>query len=329
MNIYEIAKKAGVSTATVSRVINNSPKVSEKTRAKINKLMEEENYIPSAFARGLSGSSVKSIGILTIDIRDQYFASVIHSLEQELSLHKYNVILCNTGGESDTQRNYISLLMQKKIDILILVGSVFKYDELKEVIKSVSIKVPVIIVNESVEGDNIYSIVSNEGEGIEKLVLYLKELGHREFVYIKTSDSYSAKRKVKGFRNSTDNSAILIGENSLDSTAVLANKILDLEIRPSAIVCDEDITALGIIQQLTKRGFSIPIDFTVTGFNNLIFSQCSNPLITTIDSKSSAMGLSAARLALDILEKRNVPTLSTINTKLIIRESSSVNTRGV
>lgn len=323
MNIYEIAQKADVSTATVSRVINNSSKVSEKTRAKITKLMEEENYLPSAFARGLSGTSAKSIGILTIDIRDQYYASVIHSLEQELSLSKYNVILCNTGGESDIQRNYISLLLQKKIDVLILVGSVFKNEKLKEIIDLVSKKIPVIIVNENVDGENIYSLICEESKGMNNLILYLKSLNHKNFVYIKSSNSFSAKRKLSGFKLSLHNQPIFEVSKEKGDAKIVVNNILKLKIKPTAIICDEDLTALWIIQELTFRGFNVPKDFSVTGFNNLTYSLCSNPPMTTVDNKSSTMGLTAAKIALNILDLKNVPNVTKLSTELIIRSTTS------
>lgn len=329
MNIYEIAEKAGVSTATVSRVLNNSPKVSEKTREKIHKLMKEENYLPSAYARGLSGTPAKTIGILTIDIRDQYFASVIHSLEQELSLHQYNVVLCNTGGELDDQRNYISLLLQKKVDALILVGSVFKNPQLKGLISQVTEKIPLIIVNEKVEGENIYSIICDEGQGIADAVLNLFESGHRDYVYIQAGETYSARRKMKGFlkagktvENHNITKRVLKTEKDLQSAHTVAKDIAAMNPRPTAIVCGEDLTALGIMQELMRLGFSIPEDFSVTGFNNSIYSECSTPPLTTVDSQSSAMGLAAARLSLDILSERKVPTLSTIDPELIIREST-------
>jgi len=329
MNIYEIARKAGVSTATVSRVLNDSPKVSEKTREKIHKLMKEENYLPSAYARGLSGTPAKTIGILTIDIRDQYFASVIHSLEQELSLFQYNVILCNTGGELDDQRNYIELLLQKKMEALILVGSVFKNPQLKGIISRVAEKIPMIIVNEKVEGDNIYSIICDEGQGIKDAVLELYKNDHREFVYIQAGDTYSAKRKMKGFLDAGKDVCGLITENrilevetDLQSAHKIVKKILSMNPRPSAIICGEDLTALGIMQELTKQGYTIPGDFSVTGFNNSIYSECATPPLTTIDSQSSAMGLAAARLTLDLLGGRKVPSLSRISTEMVIREST-------
>ena len=330
MNIYEIAQKAGVSTATISRVLNNSPRVSQKTRDKILKLMEEENYLPSAYARGLSGTPAKTIGILTIDIRDQYFASVIHSLEQELSLHQYNVILCNTGGELDDQRNYISLLIQKKVDALILVGSVFKNPHLKGVINKVAAEIPLIIVNENVEGDNIYSLICDEGKGIKEAVLHLYEGGHRNFVYLKAGDTYSARRKLNGFLSSKKiisdlnlEKNILDTKTGLEAARAIVPEILAITPRPSAIICGEDLTALGAMQELIKRGFTIPDDFSVTGFNNSIYSMCSTPQMTTIDSQSSAMGLAAARLALDVLNKRQVPSLNRISTELILRESTA------
>jgi LacI family transcriptional regulator, galactose operon repressor len=329
LNIYEIAEKAGVSTATVSRVLNDSPKVSAKTREKIHKLMKEENYLPSAYARGLSGTPAKTIGILTIDIRDQYFASVIHSLEQELSLHQYNVILCNTGGELDDQRNYIELLLRKKVEALILVGSVFKNPQLKGVISQVAEQIPLIIVNEKVEGNNIYSIICNEGKGIKDAVLKLHKNGHRNFVFIKAGDTYSSRRKMKGFidaeeeyRELKTNGRILEIGTDLQNAHRIVGKILSLKPRPTAVICGEDLTALGIMQELAKQGYSIPDDFSVTGFNNSIYSECSTPPLTTIDSQSSAMGLAAARLSLDILAKRKVPKFNTINTEFIEREST-------
>lgn len=291
--------------------------------------MEEENYIPSAFARGLSGSPARTIGIITIDIRDQYFASVIHSLEQELSLHQYNVILCNTGGIVDDQRNYINLLLQKKVEAVILVGSVFKNPQLKGAISLVTGRIPVIIVNERIEGENIYSIICNEAKGIRQTVLRLYKSGHRRFVYVKAGDTYSAGRKLKGFLDacselglSGKDSHVLETDTSLESAESTAESIMDLFTHPSAIVCGEDLTALGIIQSLTGKGFSIPGDFAVTGFNNSIYSHCSTPRLTSIDSQSSAMGLAAARLSLDVLEGRQVASLSTIDTELIIREST-------
>lgn len=330
MNIYEIAEKAGVSIATVSRVLNNSPKVSDKTRARINKLMEEENYLPSAHARGLSGTPAKTVGILTIDIRDQYFASVIHSLEQQLSLHQYNVVLCNTGGELDDQRNYISLLMQKQIDALILVGSVFNYPKLKGIIKQVTDKIPLIIVNENLEGENIYSITCDESAGVSEAVHYLYKNGHWDFVFIKVGDSYSANRKLQGFYDAgnilddlvTKNRVLEIGKG-LDEAHNIVETVLLMEPRPSAIICGEDLTALGIIQELQRSGYSIPGDFSVTGFNNSIYSKCSTPPLTTIDSQSSAMGLLAAGLTLDVLDKKRVPSLNTISAELIIRKSTA------
>jgi LacI family transcriptional regulator len=329
MNIYEIAQKAGVSIATVSRVLNNSPKVSEKTRARISEVIARENYLPSAHARGLSGAPGKTIGILTIDIRDQYFASVIHSAEQKLSLHQYNLILCNTGGELNDQRNYISLLMQKKVDAIILVGSVFNYPQLADTLRQVATEIPIIIVNENLSGDNIYSIVCDETTGVSSGITHLYNKGHRYFAYIKVGNSYSAKRKIQGFYNIPKlypeiniENRVLEVEKGLEPAQNVVSQILDMNPRPTAIICSEDITALGIIQEITAKGFKIPRDFAVIGFNNAIYSKCSTPTLTTIDSQSSSMGLAAARLTLDILNKVKAPVLTTIATELVIRKST-------
>lgn len=328
MNIYDLAEKAGVSIATVSRVLNNSSKVSKKTREKITKIMKEENYQPSAYARGLSGTPAKTIGVLTIDIRDQYYASVIHALEQEFSRHHYNVVLCNTGGELDEQTNYISLLMQKQVDAMILVGSVFNYPQLKSIITQVTKKIPLIIVNENLKGDNIYSIICDESHGISMAVNHLYSLGHRSMAYVKVSSTFSAERKLNGFVKSSEvyndletEGRVIEVKQGLQEAYSVVEQILSWEERPTAILCGEDLTALGVIQELQHSGFKVPGDFSVTGFNNSIYSESSYPRLTTIDSQSEIMGLSAARLTLDVLEKRKAPSTTSITAELVIRES--------
>ena len=114
MNIYDVAKEAGVSIATISRVLNDPSLVSEKTRKKVEEVLLKHNYTPNAIARGLVVKSMKTIGMLTIDIRDVYYANVAYTMEHELSKNGYNVILCNTGGDVEEKAKYIKILAEKR-----------------------------------------------------------------------------------------------------------------------------------------------------------------------------------------------------------------------
>src|SRR5689334_15616268 len=126
MNIYDIAEKAGVSIATVSRVLNGSSSVSEKTRKKVNEVMQDLGYTPNVFARGLMVNSMRTLGVMTIDVRDLYYANAIHTIELEARQRGYDLILCSTGEDINEKKKYLKLLLQKRVDGIILIGSVFK-----------------------------------------------------------------------------------------------------------------------------------------------------------------------------------------------------------
>src|SRR5690554_6009990 len=170
MNIYEVAKKAGVSIATVSRVINNSTSVRPETKERVEAALKELNYRPNAIARSLVVNATNTIGILASDVRDSYYANAIYILEQEFRKLGYHVILCNTGGGLEKRRRYLGLLLEKKVDGMVLVGSIFKEKNGNPHILDASASVPIVLLNSSLEGDNIYSVVCDDKTGVSKVV---------------------------------------------------------------------------------------------------------------------------------------------------------------
>jgi len=166
MNIYDIAQKAGVSIATVSRVINGNPSVSKKTREKVTKVMDELGYTPNVFARGLMVNSMKTIGVMTVDVRDLYYARAIQTIESVMRLRGYDVILCSTSTDIEEKRKYLKLLLQKSVDGIILVGSIFKEKDDNSHIIEASEKVPVVIINGDIHAKNIYTILNDDCEGV-------------------------------------------------------------------------------------------------------------------------------------------------------------------
>lgn len=125
MNIYDISEKAGVSIATVSRVLNGSDNVSEKTRKKVEAIMKETGYMPNAFARGLTNNTMHTIGLLCADCSDHFLANAISYLEHGFRENGYDCLLCCTGYELSNRQNYLKLLLSKKVDVVVLVGSTF------------------------------------------------------------------------------------------------------------------------------------------------------------------------------------------------------------
>ena len=149
MNIYDVSEKAHVSIATVSRVLNGNPNVSDKTRERVLKIMDELGYTPNIFARGLGLNTMKTIGIMCSDSSDPYLANAIYYLERELRNHGYDAILCCTGNSLETKQKYFDLLRSKRVDAIILAGS--KFIEMKPkdnaYLLQAAKEIPIMLVN--------------------------------------------------------------------------------------------------------------------------------------------------------------------------------------
>jgi len=315
MNIYNIAEAAGVSTATVSRIINNSGRVSEKTKERVCKVMSELNYQPSAFARGMVTNSMKTVGVLAVDIRDTYYANVTHTIEQHLSKNGYNAILCNTGNELKSKKQYINMLMSKKIDGLILVGSVFKDKNLDEYIINISKNLPIAIINGYIEGENIFCIMNDDKQGIENAFKYLA--GER-LVFFKDSDTYSAEKKASG----AGRYPVYRVEKGIEGGYNGIKRLMEERADINGVICSEDLTAVGVINYLTEKELKIPEDFSVIGFNNSVFADCCNPKLTSVDSNMTTIGKIAVDTLIKAISKEKTENKIIIKSELIKRGST-------
>lgn len=329
MNIYDIAKEAGVSITTVSRVINNKENISEKTKSKVKAVLEKYNYTPNAIARGLVSKSMKSIGVLTIDIRDPHYSTTAYIIEQEFSKLGYNVILCNTGGKASENINYIKMLVDRNVDGFILIGSVFNDEIIKSSLLSYANNIPVVLANGFLGMENTYSVLVDDSYGISLCVDHLVEKNHKEIVYVKDSNTYSADQKKEGFIAAMnrhglkmDDNSIITVERGLEGGYEAVENFLSLKKKFSAIIFGEDITAIGGIKKLKELGKSVPSDVAVTGFNNSIFARCCVPELTTVDNKVETVGSLSVKLLSDLIENKNATSNILIRPELIVREST-------
>ena len=329
MNIYDIAKKANVSIATVSRVINNSGPVSEKTRQRVNEVMAELGYSPNIFARGLMINSIKTIGVLTIDVQDLYHASAIHTIEVEARLKDYDTILCSTGENINDKKKYLKLLLQKRVDGIILIGSVFKEKTDNSHIIEAASHVPVVMINGYVKGPNIYSIICNDSQAVYEMVLHLASKGHKKIIYVYDAETYSGWEKIKGFKKGMKAINSPIGKNNIIKTEkgieggyIAAQKLLDQKADFTAVITSEDIIASGMIKVFNKSGLSVPGDIAVAGFNNSIIALCTTPELTSVDNKINAISSSAAKFLIDAIEGKDIPSKTIVEPQLVIRNST-------
>lgn len=332
MNIYDISKKAGVSIATVSRVINGSDNVSEKTREKILKIMEESDYMPNAFARGLGRGTMETIGIMCSDASDLYLANAIYYLETSLRSHGYDSILCCTGYSLENKQKSFELLKSKKVDAVILVGSKFVEPEPENnnyIIEGAK-EQPVMLVNGYLEGSHIYSTLCDDAGGMREAVCRLAESGCRKILYVYSSASYSGMEKQKGVREGleacglpVDETLFVQCEKDFYAVAELLETLYD-SLHFDAVLTSSDNGGIGALKFAARRGLRVPEDLSIVSFNNSILAQSANPELTSVDSKirelcETTVDSLMKLLASDASESGQIPTKTIIRTSLIER----------
>jgi len=273
--------------------------------------------------------SMKTIGVLTIDIRDTYYANVAYTIEHEFSKYGYTVILCNTGGDAEEKARYIKVLAEKKVDGMILVGSVFNDRKIDKSIENISQIIPVVAVNGYASAKNTYSIICDDAFGVTSCVEHMYNLGHRKLVYLQDTDTFSAQSKVKGFLNgikkfglSTSECKVINVEKGIEGAISAINGLVGSGFDFTGIIAGEDITAIGAMNRLASLGKRIPEDISVTGFNNSAMTRCSTPELTSVDNKMELMGMGAVKILSDVLEGRNAALKTVITPELIIRSST-------
>ncbi len=331
MNIYDVSEKAGVSIATVSRVLNGNPNVSEKTRSRVMDVMEELGYKPNVFARGLGLGTIQTVGIMCSDSSDPYLAHAIYYLERELRTNGYDAILCCTGNLLDTKRQYFELLRSKKVDAIILAGS--KFVELKakdnHYIMEASSDIPIMLVNGYLEGDNIYCTVCDDRSATRYATNHLIQSGCRDILYLFTSYSYSGNNKREGYQDALLSHGLPVREEYIRQCPkdVIAARDLILRLHQSglqfdAVLTSEDSLAVGAVKYAHIAGRRIPDDLSIIGYNNFNLAVCTDPELTTIDSKVEALCTTAVNTLMGVFNGVNVPSRTTIAADLIKRATT-------
>ena len=336
MTIYDIAREAGVSASTVSRVINNKPGIGESTRQKVQKLLEEYHYTPDIAARGLVTQASKFIGILIEDIRVSHHTESAYVIEQEMTRQGYTCITFSTGGDSKKKAQYIQILEQRRVEGAIFIGSMFGIEAVKESVRQHLSKIPIVVINGTLELPNTYSVQADEEHGMEEAVTLLVKKGRRHLAYLMDVENPANIRKQRGFCTglksaglNAENRKIFVkadgtagAQSSVErgrlETIELLKRIPDID----GILCETDMLAVGCMKELKRQGISVPGQVSVIGVDNTLYGQVSIPSLTTVDNKIREMSLAAANILLDVLQKRQADHTRLFQTELIQRESS-------
>lgn len=330
MNIYDISEKAGVSTATVSRVLNNSENVSDKTRKKVLAVMEETGFQPNIFARGLGLNSMSTIGILCMDSSDMYMASAIYHIEQGLRKEGYDCLLCCTGYHLEDRNHYMNLLVSKGLDALVLVGSAFtEEDEEKNTcILEVSQQLPIVLLGGHLEGERIYGVSCDDATAMRRITNQVISSCGTQILFLNRSQSYCGMMKRSGFVSAYADHGEVVESWQIqpldEETEGVISFLEEMQTQHPfrAVVCSDDKLAVGVLKYAKKHNLSVPEDLSVTGYNNSTHSHICEPELTSVDNKLEYSCGQVVSLLMSVLKEEDVPHQMVISAEIIQRDTT-------
>lgn len=327
--IYDIAAKAGVSASTVSRVINNYPYVNKETRAKVLKIISENNYIQNESARSLVTQNSKMAGILIADVRTTHHTEGVYYVEHEFSKNGYSCLIYNTGTDPDDQAKYIQLLSQRKVEAVVLMGSVFQNSTVQNAIMVNLPNTPVAICNGYLDGPNIYGVTADEHGGEMKAVKLLIGKGRRHLVFITNSLTPSNQAKIDGFNDGMKlygegctSKVIEVKSGEIHDFEEATRNIMAKEPETDALFYSEDFLAIAGLHALNNAGIKVPKQVAVVGLNNSRYAEISNPSLTSIDNMLYDTSLIAVRNLLEVLRGGRVNHRMSIGAEVVERSST-------
>lgn len=326
--IYDISQKAGVSIATVSRVLNDNSKVSAKTKAKVLAVMEEYEYEPNVFARGLGTGSIKTIGILCADVADIYLANAVSFLERELSREGFDTLLNCTGYEYKDKVKCMRMMESHKVDAVIMVGSHYIEDSKKknEYILDVSQRIPVMLLNGYLEGDNIYCYLSDDYGAFYEATQNLLGCGCRDILFLYREVTDSSIRKRNGYQDALKSCGL---EPDPERTVQCHNRIQSIRLEledyfrdhpmvDAVIACDDEL-AIGAMKYFQGLGIRVPEEICVVGCNNSVLSICSEPELTSVDNMCEVLCVGTVSILMRVLEQQKVSPKTMVSCRYVGR----------
>jgi DNA-binding LacI/PurR family transcriptional regulator len=327
--IRDVAARAGVSHQTVSRVINDNPNVAERTRDRVLTAIRELGYVPSPMARGLSSNQTHSIGVVSDDISDQFFARVVAGAEAESRRRGYYLMIGSVEPDDD-QRGYLRLLLERRVEGLILARPSVPVSA-EDLVHAKTAGVPIVSVASNplpgfptVDVDNV--------QGGYAATAHLVESGHRQIAtVVGPSEFPSAAARFEGYRRALEEANVThdpglvehAGDWGLESGRAAAARLLERGESFTALFAHSDLIALGAIRQLREAGKRIPEDVSVVGYDDLPVAAYVDPPLTTVHQAMDEVGALAAALILDQLDGRGESPGGThlLPAELVVRSS--------
>lgn len=308
MTVYDIATEAGVSVATVSRVLNNSEKVSEKTREKIQSLIDKHDFKPNEVARSLFKNETKLIGCILPDITNPYYATVLLEAEKYALINGYTMMICNTRGEAANYDMYLQILIERQVDgIIYMGGESVQTAKLCQLLKKYEERLPIVMINWSIPDINCFCVQSDEEQGFSILLDQIASKGYRDVALLAGKPGVKpTELKINLYKEAVNRGIfnnhekyLMAGEYSVEYGMEAMKQLLNEQVRPEVVIGINDMIAIGALNAAYKYKLSVPEDIRIVGFDNINLSKIMYPSITTIGHDYVKIAHKAVDIILD------------------------------
>ncbi len=329
VSIKDVARLAGVSASTVSRVLNKKGRTSRETEEKVWKAVEVLQYRPNLLARGLRSQRTKLLGLLVPDIDSPFFARLAKYIEEVAYRKGYNLILCNVGEDPRKERSYLEVLMQRQVEGIIFPrvsdeSLLFRIPHLS--------KIPYVVLDRTLEKEEAPTVKLDNLAAGKLAATHLLELGHKKFACITGPQKISVSReRLEGFLErlaqagiSAENIYIVEGDFKIDGGRKAMERILAHFSPPFALFCMNDMMAFGAIQIAREKGWRVPEDISVVGLDNNPLCEVFSPPLTTVAQPFDQIARLGITLLCKLIEGKRVRKKSlTVPPHLVVRQSTA------
>jgi LacI family transcriptional regulator len=325
MKLEQVARRAKVSTATVSRVLNNASLVKSSTRARVQKAIEELKYHPNLHARSLAGGKSKTIGVLVSNLENPFFFDIYKTIEEDAHANGYEVLMANTDYRSEQLITSVRVMIGRRVAGLAAIVSEMAPELMEELNDS---RTPVVFYDVGTPRQNITNIRVDYRRGIEKVIEYLHSLGHRRLGFVGHHAILGPiNERMKAVMDAVARIPSLQVRTAADSDTLEGGRIatralLATGFDPTAIICVNDITAVGALRELRERGIQVPQDMSVTGFDNVKLSEFCYPALTTVHIPRDRVGHIISEC---LMPKPDAPSITgeiIIDPEFVVRDST-------
>ena len=327
--IKDVAKMAGVSISTVSRVINNSKPVSSDIRDQVLRVIKETGYVPNPVARSLVTKKSNIIGVIVPDISSLFVGDLLSGIEEIGRMYEYDIFLCNTYGESERELKYINLLKSKAVAGIIFVSEKLEKPQIDLVKES---QIPSVYISKNAKDFDVYSIGIDHKQASYDMTNYFINKGKQKIAFLRASveDNIEDSERYKGYKKALEDSGIDLDKSLVlqgDSTNESGYRIVEMLIEkgniPEAIFASSDELAVGALNALLDNRINVPKDVSIAGYDDTRIASMIRPSLTVIKQPIYDMGAVAARIIVKLIDNQDVEEKYIILPHTLIERQSS------